>query len=118
MAKYGTSRYGSGFRYGEPSPVGVYYEQLGAFVVKFQPHSDSVFSWIFVDSNKPFPDCIPYDAELATNSLMVGAFSRPRCVDDDRPRSSAVFIESLLNVASSFFTSEDVHASILEEQDI
>jgi len=26
MAKYGTRRYGSGFRYGEPSPVGVYYE--------------------------------------------------------------------------------------------
>jgi hypothetical protein len=26
MAKYGTRRYASGFRYGEPSPVGVYYE--------------------------------------------------------------------------------------------
>jgi len=26
MAKFGTRRYGSGFRYGEPSPVGVYYE--------------------------------------------------------------------------------------------
>jgi hypothetical protein len=25
MAKYGTSRYGSGFRYGETSAVGVYY---------------------------------------------------------------------------------------------
>lgn len=105
MAKYGTRRYGAGFRYGEPSPVGVYYE--ANLIATSIDYGTVQITWgnILIDP----ADTAPTHWRLVKS--YVGSLDNP----DDGTRLTGGLFSQFKNSYTDtalFSTSQEVHYSL------